>query len=839
MSMNALDRKLLRDLYRNAGLLVAIAGIIAVGIMCFVAMRSAWHNLTVAKRDYYARSRMADFWIDVKKAPLSELRTVGELPGVVEIHPRIVFSATVDLEGVDAPINSLVISLPDSKAPTIGRGDSPALVAPSRVQGADADRRSTLTTGQGFAGQGFAGGGVERSRVLNDIVLRQGGYFTGRRKNEVIVNDAFAHRHRLYPGQWIHLLLNNRRQELLIVGTAISSEFTYLLGPGSIVPDPERFGVFYLPHTFAEEVFDFQGAANQLVGRVAPGANIDDILRRAESRLEPYGVFETTPLRLQASNQFLSGEIDGLGAVATVVPTIFLAVAALVLNVLITRLARQQRTVIGTLKAIGYSDAQIFAHFIKFGMVVGIVGGILGCILGYLAATGMTLVYRYFFEFPRLDSGFYWQTHATGIAVSILCALVGSLYGAWNMLQLQPAAAMRPEPPKTGRAILLERISWFWNNLTSGWRMTLRSIARNRLRSAAAVFAAAMGTALLVFGFMMIEGQNYFLDFSFHRTSRSDIDLTFTDEQSRAGLDEVRRLPGVDWAEPQLAVACTFIHGPYRRKSAITGLPTDARLTTPRNAAGNAIPIPDSGLVLTVRLAELLHAEVGDQLTAIPVKGERRPIELTVAAIADSYLGAAAYANIDYLSRAVGEEFAVSGVQVATDGDERQLVRLQRQLKQMPGIRAISLRREMVQMIEDTLLQNQLVMIVLLIGFSGTMFFGSIVNASLVNLAERQREVATFRALGYGPWRIGGLFFRESLVTNAVGTLAGLPVGWLLVWLTANSYDNEMLRLPVVSAPWVWMLTWLFSFLFLLAAHLVVQWNIHRMDFVEALKVKE
>jgi putative ABC transport system permease protein len=149
------------------------------------------------------------------------------------------------------------------------------------------------------------------------------------------------------------------------------------------------------------------------------------------------------------------------------------------------------------------------------------------------------------------------------------------------------------------------------------------------------------------------------------------------------------------------------------------------------------------------------------------------------------------------------------------------------------------MRQDMVRVIVETLLQNQMVFLVVLIGFSGTMFFGSIVNASLVSLAERQREVATFRALGYGPWRIGGLFFRESLVTNALGTLIGLPIGWTLVWLTVNSYTNDLLRLPIVSDTWVWVLTWLMSLVFLLLAHAIVQWNIHRMDFVEALKVKE
>ena len=166
---------------------------------------------------------MADFWIDLKKAPLAEIATLEEIPGITQITPRIQFAATVDLEHVAKPINSLVLSLPD-----------------------------------------------KRQAVINDIVLKEGDYFTDRRQNEVIVNASFARHHNLYPGSWIHLLLNNRRQELFVVGTAISSEFTYLLGPGALVPDPSSFGVFYLKQSFAEEVFDFDGAANQVVGRLAP-----------------------------------------------------------------------------------------------------------------------------------------------------------------------------------------------------------------------------------------------------------------------------------------------------------------------------------------------------------------------------------------------------------------------------------------------------------------------------------------------------------------------------------------------------------------------------------------
>ena len=109
----------------------------------------------------------------------------------------------------------------------------------------------------------------------------------------------------------------------------------------------------------------------------------------------------------------------------------------------------------------------------------------------------------------------------------------------------------------------------------------------------------------------------------------------------------------------------------------------------------------------------------------------------------------------------------------------------------------------------------------------------------MVNLAERQREVATFRALGYGPWRIGGMFFRESLLTTLIGFVLGLPVGYGLMVLTANSYQNDLIRFPVVSAAWVWLCTFLLAMLFALLAHAVVQWRIHHMDYLEALSVKE
>jgi putative ABC transport system permease protein len=289
-----------------------------------------------------------------------------------------------------------------------------------------------------------------------------------------------------------------------------------------------------------------------------------------------------------------------------------------------------------------------------------------------------------------------------------------------------------------------------------------------------------------------------------------------------------------------LNVACTFQHGPYRRKGGITGLLADAQLTVPRDRQGRAIVLPENGLVLTDRLASILHVRAGDVVTVIPIKGERRPREVPIARVAESYLGLAAYAEIGYLSRLMDSERILTGAQLATNQRPADRRALYDALKNTPAVESVSARQDMIDNLVKTLINNQYVFIGLIVLFSGIVFFGSVVNSSLVSLAERQREVGTFRALGYSPWEVGGLFLRENLVINAVGTLLGLPFGYGLVVLTSWAYaQNDLIRLPVVSAPWVWVATVICALLFAASAHAVVQWRVHRMDFLEALKVKE
>ncbi len=793
--MSTLDRKLVREFRAAWARLLAIISIIAVGVAVYVELQSVYNNILTAKDEYYTECKMADFSVELKKAPRTEIRQFMEAyPEISEYRSRIHFFATVDLEGVDDLLNGEVLSLPD-----------------------------------------------DDDAVVNDIVLQRGSYFSDDRDNEVIINDAFARHYKLRPGMWIHLILNNRRQQLFVVGTALSSEFVYLVGPGSIAPDPEHFGVFYLKRSFAEDVYDFRGASNQVVGRLAPAVreHPEELLDKLESRLSSYGVFSTTPLKDQLSNRFLSEELEGIATFTNILPTIFLAVAALVLNIMMTRWTEQQRTIVGVLKALGYSDLQVGWHFLKLGLMIGLAGGVLGVGLGYGLAEMVTGIYAQFYEFPELANRAYPGAMLTGLGISLACALIGAVHGARKVLKLRPAEAMRPKPPVIGGAIILERFTALWRQFGFSSRLVLRSVFRNRFRSLAGLFAAMMGTCILVTGFMMQASIEMLIDFQFRLVQRSDRDLVFKDEQPVDALYEIQHLPGVDLAEPVLDVACTFRNGPFEKRSAIQGISRNSLLTMPRDEDGARLRIPSAGLMMSRRLAEILHVEPGDYVEIEPTRGDRRVRKVPIVAVADGYLGLSTYAEFDYLNELIGEERTLNGVKMSVSRNPREMRELDRELKRLPGIQSTAARQDSIDNLTETVIETQSILILLLIGFAGVIFFGSVLNNSLINLAERSAEAATFRVLGYGPWEVGRLYLRESLLVNMAGTILGLPLGHGLSLLMAEAYGTDMFRIPVVMSPDIIIKTLILSVFFALAAHGFVQRSIHKMDWLSALKVKE
>ncbi|MGQ9761862.1 MAG: ABC transporter permease [Thermogutta sp.] len=792
--MNPLQRKLIRELRASGVVIFSVILITAIGAACFVAMRSAYRTLSRARDNYYAKGRMADLWVTLKKMPRSEIDRLSAMPGITELNLRIRWPVTVHLQGVERPLAGVALSLPDS-----------------------------------------------RQSVLNQIQIVRGEYFTSQRRNEVIINDVFASAHQLRIGQRIFVSIAGRRQELVLVGTAFSCEFIYPLGPAAIVPDRKGFGVFFLKQSFAEEITDMEGAANELLARILPRYKKAKrtLLHEIERRLDEFGVLATTPLEDYPSNTFLSQEIEGLATFAFIIPTIFLATSAIILNVVMIRRVEQQRMIIGTLKALGYSDAAIGWHIMEFALIVGAVGAVAGCVVGQWLSAGMTRLYRQFYEFPQLDALFYADIHLEVILVGIACAAIGGWKGAKTALALHPAAAMRPKAPASARHILLERLSELWKHIHPSWRIAFRHLFRHPVRSLTSLLACLLGAATMSLIFSMIESIDHLMVFHFRWLYRSNATLFFKNETGIDALPEVCRLPGVRKAEPLLLIPVTVRHRGREKLIRVTGIEQVASLTLPRDRWARYIPVPPTGFLMSRQLAKMIGIEVGDFLEWQPMRGQRRWHRTQVVGVMDDYVGTAVYVDVNLLRRYLSEESAVSAVQLATDPNPQSQASFLQAIRDRPQIEAVIFRADMESNLQKTLLQNIWIILSIEISFAGALFFGAILNGAVISLEERRRELATFYVMGYTPWQIGGLLGRESIIIVIGGLILGIPLGYFLTNLVISTYQSEVMRMPMLFPPRVWIETAICGGLFSLISHLVVQGLIVRSRWANAVKVSE
>ncbi len=792
--MNCLDRKLRRDLMQTWKMLLAVASIIAIGIGCYIGMRSAALNLTTAKGQYYAGCRMADFWIDLKKAPVQEVQRLAELEGISEIRTRIQYKVVCDLPGVDEPVSGLMISMPADPSP-----------------------------------------------VINGIVMRSGSYFSQGRMNEAILSEKFAAARGLRVGDHIAVVMNGQRRELVVAGTAISAEFIYMTSPGSLVDDPENYGLFYVKQAFAEESFGFAGACNSVVGLLTPEAmsDPDPVIARLSERLEPYGVFASTLRRDQFSNQTLMGELTSLGSMAVMFPMFFMVVAALVLNVLMTRLIEQQRTIIGTLKALGYSNRELGVHYLKFGLATGMAGGALGCAIGFWMSSALTGMYLEVFSFPSLVNRLYPVLMLNGTLVSVVVSLLGTLNGVRRGGRLKPAESMRPPAPRSGKRILLERWTPFWRLLDIQWQMVLRDLMRRKGRTAVAVFSAAMGASIVVLAFGFVDSVDELITRQFDRELLSDYHLTFSSETDDAVLADIRRLPGVTFVEPLFTVACTFEHLNHRKKGAIMGIPLQARLTVPRDGNGAPVALPAAGLMMPVRLLEQLGVVVGDDISMIPVRGIQDPVRVVVTGSYPATMGLAVYAEHHWLNRLVGESSAVSEARVLAQQSAGERGAFMRAIKLMPQLETVTDIRRQKQALVSQMDGSMRGVAVVMILFAAVIFFGAILNSTLIAIAERTREMATFDAMGYYGHEIGRLFLRENMLTNITGTLVGLPLGKAMLFAMMAEFQTDAYRFPAAVRPISMLYTLGLAICFVWVTQWVVASSLRKMNKVEALAMKE
>lgn len=787
--MRALDRKLLRDLMLMKGQSVAITLVIASGVAMFVLALSAQDSLKLSLDAYYERYRFADIFTQMKRAPRTLIDRMEQIPGVARVQTRVVFDVNLDVPGMIEPAIGRLISIPDRGEP-----------------------------------------------LLNNLYLRAGRMPEPREDGEVVVSEGFAQAHELQAGDTVVAILNGRRKELEIVGIALSPEYLYSIRPGDILPDDKRFGVFWMGLTPMEAAFDMDGAFNNVTASMMPEANEAEILARLDDLTETYGGQGAYGRDDQVSHRFISDEIDQLGRMAFIVPTIFLSVAAFLLNVVLNRLIGTQREQIAAIKAFGYSHFEVGVHYLKLVLLIVLAGSVVGIIAGYFLGRDLTKMYTQFYRFPSLLYHLDSSVVVLAVAVSSISAVVGTLVAVRRAVKLPPAEAMRPEPPAHYRETFVERLG-LQRLLTQPSRMILRHLERQPLKAFLSSFGIALSVSILVVGQFMTDSLDFMIDAQFNVAQRQNITLTYVEPRPAEAIYEAQHLPGVMDIEPFRAVPARLRFKHRDRRVGIMGLPDKPRLQRLIDDSLHEVELPQEGLMLSEKLAEVLGLSVGDVATVEVLEGSRPVRQIPVSGVFAEFVGMSAYMNMSALNSVMREGSSVSGANLTADSAK--LDELYTTLKETPAIASVTLKDAAIRSFEETLAENMLRMQAFNIFFSVVIAFGVVYNSARIALSERSRELATLRVIGLTRAEISFILLGELAVLTAVALPLGLVLGYLQVVAASTFLDTELYRIPVVisSATYAYAAGVVIIAAFL--SGLIVRRRLDHLDLVEVLKTRE
>ena len=784
--LSALDRKLLRDLWSMKGQALAIAFVIAGGVSVYLVSAGLLSSLEETRRLYYERQRFADVWAPVVRAPNPLEGKIRRIEGVQAAETRVRVPALFDMPGMNEPASGEVFSLPEAAEPAV-----------------------------------------------NQVYLLRGRLPQANRRDEAVVLQGFAEAHGIRIGDTISATIYGGRERITVVGVALSPEHVYAIAPGQIVPDDRLFGVLWMGRDALAESVNQQGAFNEVVVRLERGASEAAVIAALDALLEPYGAPGAYGRREQISDAFLSSEIDQLRTMGNVLPPIFLLVAAFLVNVVISRLIATERSEIGLMKAFGYTDADVVAHYLKLVAVIGVLGLAVGGLLGRWMGRSLAGVYTMFYDFPVFVFEDDPRVYAIVAAITVAAVGGGAAAAVRRAARLDPAMAMTPPaPPDYSRAA--GTIITGLRFIDQQTRMVLRQIVRFPGRSAFTMAGVAVSGALLISTLFFMDAMDEMIRVYFNVANRHDVQVSFNEPRSRKAWFELMGAPGVLYAEPYRAAPARLRYGHREKRAAVTGQPTGAQLARMVDRAKKPVTPPPGGLVLSRDLAEELQVAAGDTVEVEVAEGRRPILHLPVAQVTDTFLGSGAIVRLEDLNRLLKEGAVLSGANLVVDAAATDA--LYAELKRRPAVAGVLLQRVAEANFTELMDQSIGLTVWVYTAFAGLIAIGVVYNTVRISFAERQRELASLRVLGFTRGEVSYILLGEI----AFLTLIALPIGALLgtgmAWALAQAMSSDLFRLPFIIHPGTYGYAGVVVLFVTAASALLVRRQLDRMDLVAVLK---
>lgn len=777
-------RKAARAIWTNKRSYIACVFLIGIGIMMYLAMNVAGEGLDQAMRKFYTEYSLADVFSAVDAMPASSADILEEIDGVEAVDARYVFETRVEVPGSDQIITLRLISVTD-----------------------DMQLNKLLVTGN----------------QLTD-------------ENDLLVNLSFFNAHEMSIGEGITVFADGRGYTYNVCGTAMSPEYAYITKNAmDILPDEKGFGIGYITADSMAHLTNTAGIANDIVFKLDGGYAFDDVKTSLEDALTPYGLNELIGREDQLSYVFLKQEVEGIRSMASALPMIFVIMATVVLYLMMKRVIEQDRTQIGTLKALGYSNTQVLLHYLSYGAITGLAGGVWGYAAGYAMSGFYLSMFLQFFMLPEIPGDFNPMYIVNAFLMAVGGGVAGAFFGAFRILGLNPAEAMRPESPKPIKHDIVGSIKALKYILTSRGTMALRSITRNWVRSGFVVIGV-----MFSFGLLSISGSfNNLIDkmiyaqFSYVQLYGVKITLKQPLEYN-AAVESAYAIDYVTRAEGLLEIPVELKNRHLSEGIVLTGM--DANSALYKIVDTNKVidyPPPTDSVILTNGIADKLNAAAGDTVY-ISSDLLEDDIPIAVSRVIEQNLGSGCYMEIGALSAL----FNMPGTATAVILDTDNLAYLKDYLKGGKNAAAIDDKDSTLRKYHDMMSMYTSIFLFLEI-MSAAVAFAIIYNTATISLSERKREYATLRVIGLTVNEVCEIMDFEYWVLSAVAMALGVPFTVLL-----NAAMNMMLDTSLYSMPSSLPLTaYLVGVAGCVAAVMLSNYSAKRrisgFDMVEVLKERE
>lgn len=537
---------------------------------------------------------------------------------------------------------------------------------------------------------------------------------------------------------------------------------------------------------------------------------------------------------------------ERIASIAQIFPVFFFLIAALVSLTTMTRMVDEQRTQIGTLKALGYTNWDISKKFLVYATLASLSGAVIGLLIGFhLFPTIIINAYGSLYNLTSVQISYYWQDVIVSLIIAFLCTGLTALIAARVSLKSNAATLMRPKAPKVGKRILLERIPFIWNRFTFTQKITARNIFRYKSRMLMTVAGIAGCTALLLTGFGLSDSISDVGTLQYGKINQYESIVALNTEATDFEKDEYAQLiENTTEVESGLKVYQEIYNAEAEGAN-----PQDVTLFVPETTdnldnfvsltdrtSDEDYTLTDDGAIVSEKLADLFSLQVGDTLAL--EDADNQPIEVTISQITENYLQHFVYLSPEYYESVVGEVPEANTQLLNFNETENWEDEFGQQLTQLDAVVGVTFTSFISEAFKDTL-ESLVVVTIVLVVSAALLAFVVLYNLTNINVSERIRELSTIKVLGFYDKEVTMYVYRENFLLTLMGIAAGLLLGLLLHGFVLNTAELDIMMFsPVIAASsYVYsaLLTILFSTIVMLFMHI----KLKNVDMLEALKTVE